>query len=69
MASRNEAHESLSLLLVSDGVPLTCICDNAKEMIQGKFHQKLTDAACHLKQLKPYTAEREIKELKNGARS
>ena len=41
-------------------------------MIQVKFHQKLKEAACHLKQLEPYTpwsnaAEREIKELKNGA--
>ena len=72
MASRSEAHETLSLLFVRDGVPLTCICDNAKELVQGKFHQKLKEAACHLKQLEPYTprsntAEREIKELKKGA--
>ena len=60
MASRSEAHQTLSLLFVKDGVPLTCICDNARE------------AACHLHLLEPYTpwsnaAEREIKELKNGA--
>ena len=41
-------------------------------MIQGKFSQKLKEAACHLKQVKTYTswsnaAEREIKELKKGA--
>ena len=41
-------------------------------MIQGKFYQKLKDAACHLKQLEPYTtclnaAEREVKELKKRA--
>ena len=41
-------------------------------MIQGKFCQKLKDAACHLKQLEPYTpwsnaAERKIKELKKEA--
>ena len=41
-------------------------------MIQGKFHQKLKDAACHLKQLEQYTpwsnsVEREIKELNKGA--
>ena len=40
-------------------------------MVQGKFYQKLKDAACHLKQLEPYTpwsnaAERKIKELKKG---
>ena len=71
MASRSEAHETLSLLFAWDGVPPTCICDKAKELIQGKFHQKLKDAACHLKQLEPDTpwsnaAEREIKELKKG---
>ena len=41
-------------------------------MIQGNFSQKLKEAECHLKQLEPYTpwskaAEREIKELKEGA--
>ena len=56
-------------LFAVDGVPPACKCNNAKEMIQGKFHQKLKDAACHLKQLEPYTslsnaAEREIKEIK-----
>ena len=51
MASRSEACKTLLLLFVRDGVPPTCICDNAKEMIQGKFHQKLNEAACHLKQL------------------
>ena len=72
MASRNEAHETLSLLYVRDGVLPTCICDNAKEMVQGKFSQKLKEAACHFKKLKPYTswsnaAERKIKELKKKA--
>ena len=55
VASRNEAHETLLLLFARDGVPPACICDNAKEIVQGKFHQKLKDDACHLKQLKPYT--------------
>ena len=72
MASRSGAHENLSLLFVRDGVQPTCICDNAKEMIQGKFNQELNEVACHLKQLEPYppwsnAAEREIKELKKGA--
>ena len=40
--------------------------------MQGKFHQKLNDAECHLKQLEPYTPwsnaeEREMKEYKKGA--
>ena len=72
MTSRSEAHETLSLLFVRDGVPLTWVCDNARELVQGKFHQKLKVVACHLKQLEPYTplsnpAEREINELKKEA--
>ena len=72
MASRSEAHETLSLLLARDGVLPACICNNAKKMVHGKFYWKLKDAACHLKQLAPYTprsnaAEKEIKELKKGA--
>ena len=72
MASRNEAHETLLLLFARDGVPPACVCDNVKEMIQGKFYQKLNDSACHLKQLEPYTpwsnaTESEIKKLKKGA--
>ena len=72
MASRSDAHEILSLLFVRHGVPPTCICDNAREMIQGEFSQNLKEAACHLKKLEPSTpwsnaAERDIKELKKGA--
>ena len=45
--------------------------NNAKEMIQSKFSQKLKEVVCHLKQLDIYTlwsnaAEREIKKLKKG---
>ena len=72
IASRSEAHEMLSLLFVRDGVPPTCIRDIARELVQGKFHQKLKEVACYLKQLEwctPWSnaAEREIKELKKGA--
>ena len=72
MASRSEAHETFSLLFVRDGVPPMCICGNARELVQGKFHQKFKEAACHFKQLEPYTpwsnaAKREIEELKKGA--
>ena len=72
MAFRSEAHENLLLLFARDGVLPACICNNAKEMIQGKFCQKLKDAACHLNQLESYTpwsnaAEREIKKLKKEA--
>ena len=72
MTFRCEALETLSLLFARDGATPACICDNAKDLIQGKFHQKLKEAACHLKQLEPYTpqsnaAERENKQLKKGA--
>ena len=56
IASRSEAHETLSLLLARDGVPSVCICDNVKEMIQGTLYQKLKDTACHLKSLETYTS-------------
>ena len=48
MASRNEAHETLLLLFAWDGVTPACTCNNAKEMVQGKFYQKCKDTACHL---------------------
>ena len=72
MASRSDAYETFSLLFARDGVPPACICDNVKEMIWGKFNQKIKDAACHLKQLELYSpwsnaAEKYLKELKKGA--
>ena len=35
MAARSEAHETLLLLFVRDGVLPAFICNNAKEIIQG----------------------------------
>ena len=66
------AYEILSLLFVRDGIPQTCICNNAKEMIQVDFYQKLKGTVCHLKQLEPYTlwsnaAQCDVKELKKGS--
>ena len=55
MASRSERHETLPLLFVRNNVLPTHRYDNAKEMIQGKFYEKLKDAACQLKQLESYT--------------
>ena len=72
MASRSEAHETLSLLFAKDQVSPACICDNAKELVQDKIYPKLKDAACHLRELMPYTpwsnaAERErLKRLRKG---
>ena len=72
VTSRSEVHDTLSLLFASYGILPAYICNNTKEMVQGKFHQMLKEAACHLKQLDPYTpwsnaANREIKELNKGA--
>ena len=60
------------LLFQWGGVPLTVICDNAKEMVLGKFNRKLKEASYDLKQMEPLTpwsneAEKEIKELKKGS--
>ena len=45
IASKSEAHETLSSLFARDEVPQDFIYDNKKEMIQGKNHQKLKVAA------------------------
>ena len=37
-SSKIEAQKSSSCLFAIDGIPLACICDNAKEIIQGKFY-------------------------------
>ena len=55
VASRSEAHKTMPLQFIWDGVPPPCISNNAIEMFQGKFHHKLKDIACHLKQLESYT--------------
>ena len=54
-----------------DGIQLSCMCDNVREIIQGKFSQQLKKTVCQLKQLEPYTpwsdeSERETKEPKKG---
>ena len=43
MASKSEAHETLSLFFARNGIFPACICDNAKKMVQGKFYHKLKD--------------------------
>ena len=72
MVFKSKAQETLLLLFARNDVPPACICNNAKEIVQHKFCQKLKDAACCLKQLEPHTprsnvAKRNIKELKKGA--
>ena len=43
VSSRCEAHETLLLLFAKDGFLQACVCENAKEMIQVKFYEKLKD--------------------------
>ncbi len=48
------------------------VMDSLKEQTLGKFHRKLVDAHCQLKQSEPCSpwknaTEREIKELKKGS--
>ena len=72
MKLRSEAHIVLSLLFQQDEVPLIVICDDAKEMVLGKFNRKLKETWCHLKQVEPFTpwsneAEKERKEPKKSS--
>ena len=59
-------------MFARDGDLAAFICDNAKKIVQGKFHQKLKDAACQLKQLESYTScwnatKRGMKEVQKEA--
>ncbi len=71
MTRKGEAHETLSLLFHSDGVPPTTLFDGLKEQCQGDFKRKLCEADCHARQTEPYSpwqqaAEGCIRELKRG---
>ena len=71
MKTKGEAHHSLSLLFLHEGVLKTLIMDGVKEQVMGKFCQKARQADCHIKQTEPYSpwqnaAEAKIKELKKG---
>ena len=59
------------MLFAREGVLLACICDNAGEIVQVNFYQKLNNKMCHLKQLEPFTPQshaldRKTRELKKG---
>ena len=69
MKRKSDTHKGFSFLAQCDGVPITIICDNAKEQIMGKFCCKCCEVGMHVKQTKPYTpwsnvAEGTIHELK-----
>ena len=52
---KSDAHEGFSLFAQHDGVPITIICDNAKEQIMGKFCCKCHEVEMCVKQTEPYS--------------
>ena len=72
MATKSDAHDTLSLLFQRNGVPNQLIVDSAKELRKEESGQKCREAFCYLKGTEPYSpwqnaAERENKELKKDA--
>ena len=72
MATKSDAHETLSLLFAQEGVPSTLVMDGAREQVMGEFRHNSRQADCHLKQTEPYppwqnAAKGTIRELKNSA--
>jgi hypothetical protein len=55
MKRKGEAHETLSIMFHSDGVPSTMVTDGSKEQTQGDFRWKLREADCHLRVTEPYS--------------
>ena len=71
MKRKSDTHEGFSLLAQHGSVPITIICDNAKEQIMGKFCHKCCEVGTCVKQTEPYTpwsnaVEGTIRELKCG---
>ena len=71
MKAKGEAHHSLSLLFLHEGVLKTLIMDGVREQVMGEFCRKARQADYQVKQTEPYspwqnTAEATIKELKKG---
>lgn len=71
MKTKGQAHEALSQLFATEGVPSRMVMDNAREQIMGDFRQKCRQVDCHVSQTEPYTpwsnaAEAGIRELKKG---
>jgi hypothetical protein len=55
MNRKGEAHETLSLLFLCDGVPPTMVFDGMKEQCQGYFKRKLVEADFRARQTEPYS--------------
>jgi hypothetical protein len=71
MKKEKEAHEALSLLSHSNGVPNVIVMDGAKAQFKGEFRRKLRGAGCHIRKTEPHTqssnmGEGGVRELKRG---
>ncbi len=54
MKRKGDAHETLSLVLQHDGVPMTMVINDSKEQTKGEFRQKLKEADCHTRVTEPF---------------
>ena len=73
MRKRSEAPFSLDVLFHKYGIPRVMVPDNAGELTQGDFAQKLKRAGCIIEPIEAYTpnqnkAESAIRELKRAYR-
>ena len=55
MKTKEEAHHSLSLLFLHEGVPKPLIMGGAKEQVMGEICPKARQADCQVKQTEPYS--------------
>jgi hypothetical protein len=71
MKKEKEAHESLSLIFLRDGVPNVMVIDGAKAQVEGEFRRKLRDIVFHIKKTEQHThsskmGEGSLPKLKRG---
>jgi hypothetical protein len=69
LKTKGNAHASLDLLFLEEGVPNTIILDNAPELHAGEFPRKCRQAGSYCKETEPYSpwmnrVEGTIRELK-----
>ena len=49
MRSKGGANEVISIMLTKDEMPPACVSNDAKDIVNGKFHHKLEKTSNHLK--------------------
>ncbi len=70
---KGDAHTSLDLLFLEEGMPNTIISDDAPELHAGEFRRKCRQVGSYCKETEPYSplmncAEETIRELKRATR-